>query len=233
MRSIERDGVFERIAPWSRPAPLRVSLMKLALHRTPSRRRARGAAAARCRGAVRLRPNEGSGTLSVIDTATDQVVADIAVGRSRAAPRSLADGRTAYVSDQPNNAIVPRRPRGAQALGIDRRRRLARGRRHLGGRPLGRRCGRGDQRDRLHRHADERQVVRRQGARQESRARGVLPDGRYVFVSAEDGQAVDIIEVAARPGRARCRSARGPAASSSRPTAGAPTSPPKRRTRST
>ena len=51
-------------------------------------------------------PNEGSGTLSVIDTATDQVVGDIAVG---AKPRGTAvspDGRTAYVSDQPNAVVV-------------------------------------------------------------------------------------------------------------------------------
>src|SRR5689334_14984720 len=50
--------------------------------------------------------NEGSGTLSVLDTATDQVVADIAVG---AKPRGTAvspDGKTAYVSDQPNAAVV-------------------------------------------------------------------------------------------------------------------------------
>ena len=51
-------------------------------------------------------PNEGSGTLSVIDTASDQVVGDIAVG---AKPRGTAvspDGRTAYVSDQPNAVVV-------------------------------------------------------------------------------------------------------------------------------
>ena len=54
------------------------------------------------------------------------------------------------------------------------------------------------------------------------------PDGRYVFVSAEDGEAVDIIDVATRAqvGADR-RSARGRAASASRPTAGAPMSPPR------
>src|SRR6476660_9357905 len=55
-------------------------------------------------------PNEGSGSLSVIDTATDQVVGEI------------ADGRTVYVSDQPNNQLVvvdiaSRKATGVIALG--------------------------------------------------------------------------------------------------------------------
>ena len=51
-------------------------------------------------------PNEKSATLSVIDTATDQVVADIKAGDK---PRGLAvsgDGKRLYVSDQPNNDLV-------------------------------------------------------------------------------------------------------------------------------
>jgi len=51
-------------------------------------------------------PNEGSGTLSVIDTATDQVVGEVAVGQKPRGTVVSADGRTAYVSDQPNNALV-------------------------------------------------------------------------------------------------------------------------------
>lgn len=66
-------------------------------------------------------PNEGSGTVSVIDTATDKVVAEIPAG---AKPRGTAispDGRTAYVSNQPNNRLVlidlmQRRSAGAIAL---------------------------------------------------------------------------------------------------------------------
>ncbi|MGH8761430.1 MAG: YncE family protein, partial [Burkholderiales bacterium] len=49
--------------------------------------------------------NEESGTLSVIDTATDQVVREIPAGRK---PRGMAlskDGKLIYVSDQPNNAL--------------------------------------------------------------------------------------------------------------------------------
>jgi YVTN family beta-propeller protein len=51
-------------------------------------------------------PNEGSGTLSIIDIASDQVVGDIAAGKK---PRGIVisqDGRTAYVSDQTGNQLV-------------------------------------------------------------------------------------------------------------------------------
>ncbi|MEP7139862.1 MAG: cytochrome D1 domain-containing protein, partial [Caldimonas sp.] len=51
-------------------------------------------------------PNEGSGTLSVIDTATDQVVGEIAVGQKPRGTVVSPDGRTAYVSDQPAAALV-------------------------------------------------------------------------------------------------------------------------------
>ncbi|MDE2296550.1 MAG: hypothetical protein KGK18_00130, partial [Burkholderiales bacterium] len=50
-------------------------------------------------------PNEGSGTLSVIDTASDQVVATIPVGKKPRGTVVSLDGRTAYVSDQPNNQL--------------------------------------------------------------------------------------------------------------------------------
>ena len=67
-------------------------------------------------------PNEGSGTLSVIDTATDQVVADVSVGQKPRGTVVSADGRTAYVSDQPNNVLVlvhmtTRKRSGAIAVG--------------------------------------------------------------------------------------------------------------------
>ena len=51
-------------------------------------------------------PNEKSGTISVIDIETDSVVAEIKAGDK---PRGLAaskDGKTLYVSDQPNNVLV-------------------------------------------------------------------------------------------------------------------------------
>src|SRR6516164_8114865 len=51
-------------------------------------------------------PNEGSGTLSVIDTATDQVVAEVPAGKKPRGTVVSADGKTVYVSDQPNNQLV-------------------------------------------------------------------------------------------------------------------------------
>ena len=50
-------------------------------------------------------PNEGSATISVIDTFTDQVIAELPGGSK---PRGLAvgaDRRWLYVSDQPNNRL--------------------------------------------------------------------------------------------------------------------------------
>src|SRR5207253_10160689 len=51
-------------------------------------------------------PNERSGTVSVIDTASDQVVATVKTGGK---PRGIAatpDGRRLYVSDQPGGSPV-------------------------------------------------------------------------------------------------------------------------------
>jgi len=51
-------------------------------------------------------PNERSGTVSVIDTASDRVVATIKTGGK---PRGIAaspDGRRLYVSDQPTGSLV-------------------------------------------------------------------------------------------------------------------------------
>ena len=67
-------------------------------------------------------PNEGSGTLSVIDTATDKVVAEIAAGTKPRGTAISPDGKTAYVSDQPNNRLVvvdlvERKVTGSIALG--------------------------------------------------------------------------------------------------------------------
>src|SRR5882757_4581489 len=50
-------------------------------------------------------PNEKSGTISIIDTATDRVTGEIKAGER---PRGLAvspDGRFLYVSDQPQRAL--------------------------------------------------------------------------------------------------------------------------------
>ena len=50
-------------------------------------------------------PNEKSGTISIIDTATDTVSGEIPAGKR---PRGIAispDGKTIYVSDQPTNGV--------------------------------------------------------------------------------------------------------------------------------
>ena len=88
---VERDGVFARIVPWRPRAArcrfdheacaARLVLVRAALAVAPL------AAAAAPFAYV---PNEGSGTLSVIDTATDQVVAEIAVGAEAARHRGRA-----------------------------------------------------------------------------------------------------------------------------------------------
>src|SRR5687768_636195 len=50
-------------------------------------------------------PNEGSGTISIVDTTTDTVTGEIRTGGK---PRGLAlsrDGRFIYVSDGPSNSL--------------------------------------------------------------------------------------------------------------------------------
>ena len=90
-------------------------------------------------------PNEGSGTLSVIDTANDKVVAEIAAGSK---PRGTVIGRrrphapTSATSRTTGWCWSTSPARKAQRR--DRARRIARRRRHLARRPLGRRGGRGE-----------------------------------------------------------------------------------------
>ena len=50
--------------------------------------------------------NEGSGTLSIIDTATDQVIGEIAAGQKPRGAVVSKDGRTLYVSDRGTNSLV-------------------------------------------------------------------------------------------------------------------------------
>src|SRR6266849_4204514 len=64
-----------------------------------------GIATASLPGPLAYVPNEKSGTISVIDTATDRVTHEIKAGER---PRGLAlsrDGRFIYVSDQPKSAL--------------------------------------------------------------------------------------------------------------------------------
>jgi YVTN family beta-propeller protein len=57
-------------------------------------------------------PNEGSASISVIDTATDRVVATLAIGRK---PRGIAiakDGSLLFVADQPTGLLLVHDLRG-------------------------------------------------------------------------------------------------------------------------
>ena len=65
-------------------------------------------------------PNEKTGTLSIIDLAKDEVIGSIQAGKK---PRGLVaslDGKTLYVSDQPNNALLIIDTRRAQGHKQDR-----------------------------------------------------------------------------------------------------------------
>src|SRR3954470_4368364 len=51
-------------------------------------------------------PNERSGTVSVIDTASDEVVATIKTGGKPRGTAAAPDGRRLYVSDQPSGSLL-------------------------------------------------------------------------------------------------------------------------------
>src|SRR6266481_9833698 len=51
-------------------------------------------------------PNERSGTISVIDTASDEVVATIKTGGKPRGTAVAPDGRWLYVSDQPSGSLL-------------------------------------------------------------------------------------------------------------------------------
>jgi YVTN family beta-propeller protein len=143
-------------------------------------------------------PNEGSGTLSIIDTATDQVVGEVAVGQKPRGTVVSADGRTAYVSDQPSNVLVivdlvARKRSGTIAVGASPE--------GVGLSPDGRWVAAAVEETNEIVFVDTRTnaksfVVKVRGKNPEHAV--FTPDGRFVFVSAEDGEAVDIIDVAKR-----------------------------------
>ena len=51
-------------------------------------------------------PNEKSGTISIIDTADDQVVGEIKAGESPRGTAATADGKQLYVSTQPDSVTI-------------------------------------------------------------------------------------------------------------------------------
>jgi YVTN family beta-propeller protein len=182
---VRRDGLFQRM--W--PAALVVSLAVVA-----------GNAQAAPFAYV---PNEGSGTLSVIDIATDMVVAEIAAGKKPRGTVITKDGQRAFISDQPNNRLVI----------VDLVKRQASGEVPLGESPEG--VGLSPD-GRLAAVAIEESndvafvdtttntkafVVPVTGKNPEHVV--FSPDGKLVFVSAEEGEAVNVIDVAKRQDVAR------------------------------
>lgn len=183
---VKRDGVFRRM--W----PLAVAAALL------------GAGATSARAApFAYVPNEGSGTLSVIDIASDQVVADIAVGKKPRGTAITPDGRLAYVSDQPNNRVVlvdlaARKVAGEVALGESPE--------GVGISPDGRWVVVAIEESNDVVFVDTQTkavafVVKVSGKNPEHAV--FSPDGKQVFVSAEEGEAVNVIDFAKRADVAR------------------------------
>ena len=89
--------------------------------------------------------DEGSGTVSVIDTATDRVTATITTGGK---PRGIAashDGKRLYVSDQTANGLAVDRCGDARRREARAARQFARRHLSVGRRPLALRGDRGKQ----------------------------------------------------------------------------------------
>jgi YVTN family beta-propeller protein len=142
--------------------------------------------------------NEGSGSLSIIDTARDTVIGEIPAGKKPRGTVITRDGLTAYVSDQPNNRL----------LVIDLAQRRVSGDIALGESPEG--VGLSPDGRWVVAAIEERHEVVFVDAQLRTKAFVVpvkgknpehavfSPDGALLFVSAEEGDAVDIIDVAAR-----------------------------------
>ena len=145
----------------------------------------------RAGAAVRVCAQQKSGTVSVIDTATRPGRRRDCDRRQAARHRAEPDGRTLYVSDQRSQraaggaTLRPRKLRGSIALGAS-----PEGIALSPRRPLGGRGHRGDERGRAGRRAPQR--GQRRIARSQARTRSTRrsrPTARWLFVSAEDGDA--------------------------------------------
>jgi YVTN family beta-propeller protein len=181
----ERDGVFNRMWP-------RISVFQTAVFLTFV---LVSFAAAAQQAYV---ANEKSGTVSIVDTARDEVVGEIRTGTK---PRGMAaslDGTTLYVSDQAANAL----------LVVDIAKRAVVSKIDLGESPEGVYISKDGKwiaaavevsnsvafvDVAAGRHAFS---VKTEGKNPEHSV--FSPDGRWVFVSAEDADSVDVIDVAAR-----------------------------------
>ncbi len=149
-------------------------------------------------GPLAYASNEGSGTVSVIDTATDTVKATLRVGKKPRGIALSADGKRLYLSDQELDALVV----VDTAKGTEPAPRAARkiSRSHL---PLARRAAG----SRVMIEEDNEvaiddtttlEVKSRINTRGKNPDHAVWsPDGHWLYVSAENADSVDIIDVAA------------------------------------
>jgi YVTN family beta-propeller protein len=141
-------------------------------------------------------PNEKSGTVSVIDTATDGVTATIDTGGK---PRGIAvspDGGTLYVSEQTSSSL----------LLVDLASRQVRERIVLGESPEGISLSRDGALVAAASEIANGVVLLETGGAKRKWTIAVpgknpehavfSPDGRWLFVSAEEGAQVDVIDVA-------------------------------------
>ena len=139
-------------------------------------------------------PNEGSGTVTVIDTETDQIVSEIPAGKK---PRGLAasnDKRWLYVSDQPNNRLqlidlLERKPDGYVDLGDSPE--------GVSISPDGRWVAAAVEETNEVAITDTKTnklvfSVKVKGRNPEHAV--FSPDGKLIFVSAEEGGAIDVID---------------------------------------
>src|SRR5258708_12386566 len=169
--------------------------------------------------------NEGSGSVSVIDTATDTVVDTLQTGGK---PRgAAAAGAWLYVSDQPNNRLIlvdlkERKPAGAIALGVSPE--------GVGRSADGRWISAASEQSNSVTFIDtqlqrEAFTVKVQGQNPEHAI--FRPAGRIVYMSAEDGDTVEVIDFAKRAQIAQIKLAPRPRPIPSLPPAPPPHLPPE------
>ena len=142
--------------------------------------------------------NEKDGTISVIDTAKDEVVASIKAGKTPRGMAASVDGKRLYVSDQKSNAlrIIDLATR-AEAGAID----LGESPEGVGRSPDGKWVVVAIEEDHQVFFVDVAtgKIAFRVKVEGENPEHAVFsPDSKWVFVSAEESQVVDVIDVEAR-----------------------------------
>ncbi|HEY0335831.1 MAG TPA: cytochrome D1 domain-containing protein, partial [Burkholderiales bacterium] len=141
-------------------------------------------------------PNEGSGTISIIDTATDAVVGEINTGGR---PRGIASGSTTlYFSDLPSGALKV----------VDLKNRAVTAQVALGKSPEGVYVSRDGKTVAVAVEENNSvalidtaamRVVANVPVKGKNPEHAVFsPDGAWIFVSAEDADTVEVIDVAKR-----------------------------------